>query len=56
MPEEAGPEDATPEDAGPALDAGRGSYPWATRLTQDISRVRERVAAFVGEAAAPDGR
>ena len=28
--------------------AGRGSYPWANRVTREVERVRERVAAFVG--------
>jgi cysteine desulfurase/selenocysteine lyase len=28
--------------------AGRGTYPWATSLTGQISRVRDRTAAFIG--------
>lgn len=33
--------------------AGRGSYPWANRVTREVERVRERVAGFLG-AAGPD--
>lgn len=36
-----------------AANTGRGSYPWANRVTREVEAVRERVAGFVG-ASGPD--
>jgi cysteine desulfurase/selenocysteine lyase len=36
-----------------AANAGRGTYPWANRVTRELETVRERVARFIG-AAGPD--